>query len=223
MPGRARGQRVWPSSGRRCCRCSKQTRFPVAAASTVWAEVSSRAADLTRDQGLGTPTGTDEFRGARRSDTGRRGHDGPPERQERPWPGPHTPYGSRRHDHLRRVRDLGDGIPLLLIASPMDAVGFTTLASHVTGRPVVTYDPRAPAAAGAATATASSPRTSTPRTCTGSLTRWAPVRSTSSPAGGVRGAAARGAGRLSGRRRGSLPLDRRRGPLRPTSRCSAAR
>jgi hypothetical protein len=190
---------------------------------TVWAEVSSRAADLTRDQGLGTPTGTDEFRGARRSDTGRRAHDDPPSARSDHGQD-HTPLMAPGATITYDVHgDLGDGIPLLLIASPMDAVGFTTLASHVTGRPVVTYDPRAPAAAGAATATASSPRTSTPRTCTGSLTRWAPVRSTSSPAGGVRGAAARGAGRLSGRRRGSLPLDRRRGPLRPTSRCSAAR
>jgi pimeloyl-ACP methyl ester carboxylesterase len=31
---------------------------------------------------------------------------------------------------------------LLMIASPMDAVGFTTLRSHFTDRPVVTYDPR---------------------------------------------------------------------------------
>ncbi|WP_030681499.1 alpha/beta fold hydrolase [Streptomyces sp. NRRL B-1347] len=31
---------------------------------------------------------------------------------------------------------------LLLIGSPMDAVGFTTLASHFTDRVVVTYDPR---------------------------------------------------------------------------------
>ncbi|MEF9883924.1 alpha/beta fold hydrolase [Streptomyces sp. P9-A4] len=32
--------------------------------------------------------------------------------------------------------------PLLLIGSPMDATGFTTLASHFTDRTVVTYDPR---------------------------------------------------------------------------------
>ncbi len=31
---------------------------------------------------------------------------------------------------------------LLMIGSPMDAVGFTTLRSHFTDRPVVTYDPR---------------------------------------------------------------------------------
>jgi len=37
---------------------------------------------------------------------------------------------------------LGEGVPLLLIGSPMDAVGFTTLAGHFTDRPVVTYDPR---------------------------------------------------------------------------------
>lgn len=39
--------------------------------------------------------------------------------------------------------DLGDGHrPLFLIGSPMDASGFTTLASFFTDRPVVTYDPR---------------------------------------------------------------------------------
>lgn len=37
---------------------------------------------------------------------------------------------------------LGEGTPLLLIGSPMDAQGFTTLAGHFTDRPVVTYDPR---------------------------------------------------------------------------------
>jgi pimeloyl-ACP methyl ester carboxylesterase len=37
---------------------------------------------------------------------------------------------------------LGEGVPLLLIGSPMDAVGFTTLAGHFTDRPVITYDPR---------------------------------------------------------------------------------
>jgi pimeloyl-ACP methyl ester carboxylesterase len=37
---------------------------------------------------------------------------------------------------------LGHGTPLLLIGSPMDAEGFTTLAGHFTDRPVVTYDPR---------------------------------------------------------------------------------
>ncbi|MGW1513891.1 alpha/beta fold hydrolase [Streptomyces sp. NPDC002394] len=35
-----------------------------------------------------------------------------------------------------------DGRPLLLIGSPMDASGFTTLASHFADRTVVTYDPR---------------------------------------------------------------------------------
>jgi pimeloyl-ACP methyl ester carboxylesterase len=37
---------------------------------------------------------------------------------------------------------LGDGTPLLLIGSPMDAAGFATLAGHFTDRPVLTYDPR---------------------------------------------------------------------------------
>ncbi|MFE9737488.1 alpha/beta fold hydrolase [Streptomyces sp. NPDC006477] len=35
-----------------------------------------------------------------------------------------------------------DDRPLLLIGSPMDATGFTTLASHFADRTVVTYDPR---------------------------------------------------------------------------------
>lgn len=42
--------------------------------------------------------------------------------------------------------DLRDATPdrpvLMLIGSPMDAVGFGTLAGHFTDRPVVTYDPR---------------------------------------------------------------------------------
>lgn len=42
--------------------------------------------------------------------------------------------------------DLADATPerpaLLMIGSPMDAVGFATLAGHFTDRPVVTYDPR---------------------------------------------------------------------------------
>ncbi|MEO6088526.1 MAG: alpha/beta hydrolase [Umezawaea sp.] len=37
---------------------------------------------------------------------------------------------------------LGKDVPLLLIGSPMDAAGFTTLAGHFADRPVVTYDPR---------------------------------------------------------------------------------
>lgn len=36
-----------------------------------------------------------------------------------------------------------DQTPLFLIGSPMDAAGFTTLASYFTDRTVVTYDPRA--------------------------------------------------------------------------------
>src|SRR3954451_23156116 len=37
---------------------------------------------------------------------------------------------------------LGDGVPLLLIGSPMAADGFGTLAGHFPDRTVVTYDPR---------------------------------------------------------------------------------
>jgi pimeloyl-ACP methyl ester carboxylesterase len=36
----------------------------------------------------------------------------------------------------------GDGPTLLLVGSPMDAAGFTTLAGHFADRKVVTYDPR---------------------------------------------------------------------------------
>jgi pimeloyl-ACP methyl ester carboxylesterase len=35
-----------------------------------------------------------------------------------------------------------DGVPLLLIGSPMGAEGFGTLADHFPDRPIVTYDPR---------------------------------------------------------------------------------
>ena len=38
--------------------------------------------------------------------------------------------------------DLGTGRPLFMFASPMDASGFGSLASHFADRPVVTYDPR---------------------------------------------------------------------------------
>lgn len=41
-----------------------------------------------------------------------------------------------------RAADAGTEPALLLIGSPMDASGFTTLASHFTDRTVVTYDPR---------------------------------------------------------------------------------
>ena len=38
--------------------------------------------------------------------------------------------------------DLAAGVPLFLFASPMDASGFGSLASHFADRPVVTYDSR---------------------------------------------------------------------------------
>ncbi|MCW2757624.1 MAG: hypothetical protein JWO46_1370 [Nocardioidaceae bacterium] len=38
--------------------------------------------------------------------------------------------------------DLASGTPLFLFGSPMDAVGFTSLADRFPDRPVVTYDPR---------------------------------------------------------------------------------
>jgi pimeloyl-ACP methyl ester carboxylesterase len=38
--------------------------------------------------------------------------------------------------------DLASGPPLFLFGSPMDAVGFGSLAARFTDRPVVTYDPR---------------------------------------------------------------------------------
>jgi pimeloyl-ACP methyl ester carboxylesterase len=38
--------------------------------------------------------------------------------------------------------DLSAGTPLFMFASPMDASGFGSLASHFADRPVVTYDPR---------------------------------------------------------------------------------
>ena len=37
---------------------------------------------------------------------------------------------------------LGDGVPLLLIGSPMGAEGFGTLAGHLPDRTLITYDPR---------------------------------------------------------------------------------
>jgi pimeloyl-ACP methyl ester carboxylesterase len=40
------------------------------------------------------------------------------------------------------IYDVPGSDPLVLIGSPMDATGFTTLRSHFTDRTVVTYDPR---------------------------------------------------------------------------------
>ncbi|MGH8950353.1 MAG: alpha/beta fold hydrolase, partial [Acidimicrobiia bacterium] len=37
---------------------------------------------------------------------------------------------------------IADSPPLFLVASPMAAPGFVTLAGHFTDRTVVTYDPR---------------------------------------------------------------------------------
>ena len=37
---------------------------------------------------------------------------------------------------------LGDGVPLLLVGSPMGAEGFGTLAGHLPDRTLITYDPR---------------------------------------------------------------------------------
>lgn len=47
------------------------------------------------------------------------------------------------YDIAGELRDAGPHHPALLLAgSPMDASGFTTLATYFTDRPVVTYDPR---------------------------------------------------------------------------------
>lgn len=53
------------------------------------------------------------------------------------------PGATLRYDIRGDLKQAGADQPvLLLIGSPMDAVGFTTLASHFTDRVVVTYDPR---------------------------------------------------------------------------------
>ncbi|TCC37474.1 alpha/beta hydrolase [Kribbella capetownensis] len=41
-----------------------------------------------------------------------------------------------------RAGSVADKLPLVMVASPMAAAGFTTLAGHFTDRIVVTYDPR---------------------------------------------------------------------------------
>ncbi len=65
--------------------------------------------------------------------------------------------------------DLSQATPdrpaLLMIGSPMDAVGFTTLGRHFTDRPVVTYDPRGAGRNPDGHRLRSPPR-STPTTCT---------------------------------------------------------
>ncbi|WP_052848253.1 alpha/beta fold hydrolase [Streptomyces avicenniae] len=51
--------------------------------------------------------------------------------------------GATVHYDVRPATTEDGGHPaLLLVGSPMDATGFTTLASHFTDRAVVTYDPR---------------------------------------------------------------------------------
>ncbi|WP_172382372.1 alpha/beta fold hydrolase [Streptomyces sp. MNP-20] len=54
-----------------------------------------------------------------------------------------APGATLAYDVRGELRDADEDRPvLLLIGSPMDAVGFTTLASYLTDRVVVTYDPR---------------------------------------------------------------------------------
>jgi hypothetical protein len=63
--------------------------------------------------------------------------------------------------------DLADGVtPLLLVASPMDASGFGTLASHFRDRVVVTVVPRNTGRSKPDDPGPRSPRSSTRRTCT---------------------------------------------------------
>ncbi|MFC7528312.1 alpha/beta fold hydrolase [Actinoplanes sp. GCM10030250] len=52
-----------------------------------------------------------------------------------------VPGAVLRYD-VREPAQPSDKPPLMLIASPMDASGFVTLAGHFTDRTVVTYDPR---------------------------------------------------------------------------------
>ena len=85
---------------------------------------------------------------------------------------------------------LGDGVPLLLIGSPMGAEGFATLAGYFPDRTVVTYDPRG---AGRSARDAPGDRpTITPAISSGSSRRSAAVRSTCSPAPAARSTPSRG-------------------------------
>ncbi|MFS8479564.1 MAG: hypothetical protein FWJ93_11520 [Micromonosporaceae bacterium] len=74
--------------------------------------------------------------------------------------------GAVLHYYVREVEASTDPI-LLMIGSPMDASGFTSLAQRFQDRTVVTYDPREPAAASARTPPSSPRRSATPTTCTG--------------------------------------------------------
>lgn len=52
-------------------------------------------------------------------------------------------HGARLEYGIRERGRLAEGrSPLMLIGSPMDSRGFTTLASYFPDRPVITYDPR---------------------------------------------------------------------------------
>ncbi|MFF8833133.1 alpha/beta fold hydrolase [Streptomyces sp. NPDC015131] len=53
-----------------------------------------------------------------------------------------APGATLTYDVRRPDGDTDGARPLLLIGSPMDAAGFTTLAGHFADRTVVTYDPR---------------------------------------------------------------------------------
>jgi pimeloyl-ACP methyl ester carboxylesterase len=50
--------------------------------------------------------------------------------------------GARLRYDIRDAEAESSAPPLLMIALPMDATGFTTLAGHFRDRTVVTYDPR---------------------------------------------------------------------------------
>lgn len=50
--------------------------------------------------------------------------------------------GASLHYEVRRPAEPSARPPVLLIGCPMDSTGFVTLASHLTDRVVVTYDPR---------------------------------------------------------------------------------
>jgi hypothetical protein len=75
--------------------------------------------------------------------------------------------GARLRYDIRDAEREPTAPPLLMIALPMDATGFTTLAGHFPDRTVVTYDPRGVGEASGPTPPRSRRTSSTRMTCTG--------------------------------------------------------
>ena len=101
-------------------------------------------------------------------------------------PKTHTlePPGATLTYDVRAAESESTAPVVLMIGSPMDASGFTTLAGHFPDRTVVTYDPRGVGRSPRADGVTGARRMSTRRTCTGLCPSSTPGPWTSSPVAG---------------------------------------